>query len=96
MLATTGIRLIMMKKLLERVPYSKVHIYRLMEQGKFPRAVPVGAQRVAWVETEIDDWIAKRLISRDLTNPDEEAVSRKALAHLAVRTRHNQAKKSAL
>ena len=44
------------------VPYSKVHLYRLVKEGKFPRPVRFGENRVAWNKQEILAWIgAKRL-----------------------------------
>ncbi|MDP6270253.1 MAG: AlpA family phage regulatory protein [Alphaproteobacteria bacterium] len=44
---------------------SAVHLWRLERAGKFPRRVHLGANRVAWVEAEIDDWIAERLAARE-------------------------------
>jgi len=85
---TTSVRLITLDEVIDRVPYSKVHIYRLMEQGVFPRAVPVGTQRVAWVEKEIDDWIATRIRDRETNIFGDDAVARKALAQRAAKARH--------
>jgi prophage regulatory protein len=48
-----------------RVPYSKVHIYRLIRANSFPKPVRVGANRVAWIESEIEEWINKRIKERD-------------------------------
>ena len=39
-------------------------IYDLMAQGKFPLPVPIGVRRVAWIESEIDEWIAKQIQQR--------------------------------
>jgi prophage regulatory protein len=47
------------------IPYSKVQLWRLERDGKFPKRVSVGAQRYAWVESEIDDWITERIRARD-------------------------------
>ncbi len=46
------------------IPYSKVHIWRLEREGKFPKRVPLGASRHGWIETEIDDWIIERMALR--------------------------------
>ena len=59
-----GVRLITLDEVRSRVPYSKVHLYRLMSSGDFPKQVKIGPARVAWVEQEIDDWIAERLRRR--------------------------------
>jgi prophage regulatory protein len=46
------------------IPYSRRHIDRLEAAGKFPKRVPVGERRVAWVASEfeayVDSLIAKR------------------------------------
>ena len=49
----------------ELVQLSKPTIYKLMNQGRFPRPVKLSAQRVAWLREEIDDWIAERVKERD-------------------------------
>jgi prophage regulatory protein len=40
---------------------SRSRIYDLMKQGAFPKPVALGAMSVAWVEAEIQDWIAARI-----------------------------------
>ncbi len=87
---TANVRLITLDEVIDRIPYSKVHIYRLMEQGKFPRSVQVGAQRIAFVEKEIDEWIASRMQNRDMNSASVEAIARKALAQRAAKARHTQ------
>jgi prophage regulatory protein len=47
------------------IPYSKIQIWRLERDGRFPRRVSVGPQRYAWIETEIDQYIAERVRLRD-------------------------------
>ena len=44
-----------------RVPYSRATIYRLITAGQFPRPYSLGARAVAWLESEIDAWIAARV-----------------------------------
>ena len=46
------------------IPYSQNHLRRLEAQGSFPKRVRIGANRVAWVRQEIDDWIEARLNAR--------------------------------
>jgi prophage regulatory protein len=46
------------------ITFSKMHIWRLEKAGKFPVHVQVSAQRIAWVESEIDDWIGARIAAR--------------------------------
>ena len=40
-----------------RTGYSKAWIYRLMSQGKFPTSVKIGTRDIAFVESEIDEWV---------------------------------------
>ena len=51
---------------LKGVPYSKVHLWRLEREGKFPKRVPLGASRHGWLESEIDDWLLERMASRNV------------------------------
>jgi prophage regulatory protein len=46
------------------IPYSPAHIARLESKGLFPQRVQLGACRVAWVTTEILDWIEARVAAR--------------------------------
>jgi prophage regulatory protein len=54
-----------MHEIIARVPFSRTHIYRLIARGEFPQNVKVGARRVAWIETEVDAWLAVRVAQRD-------------------------------
>lgn len=40
---------------------SRSRIYALMRTGDFPKNVSLGAMSVAWLETEIHEWIAQRI-----------------------------------
>lgn len=44
-----------------RTGYSKAWLYRLMSQGKFPKSVKIGSRSIAFIESEIDDWINHRI-----------------------------------
>ena len=58
-------RLITKQELRPIVPYTPQHILRLEKQGKFPRRVQVGANRVAWLSSEVEAWVAARVAERD-------------------------------
>jgi prophage regulatory protein len=47
------------------IPYSHVWIRELIAAGKFPRPIKIGANRVAFVESEIDDWLRARAAERE-------------------------------
>tara|TARA_E500000178_G_C16636385_1_gene579988 strand:+ start:409 stop:609 length:201 start_codon:yes stop_codon:yes gene_type:complete len=44
-----------------RIPYSRAHLYRLEGQGEFPKRKRIGANRIAWVRSEVEQWLAERL-----------------------------------
>jgi prophage regulatory protein len=44
-----------------RVPYSRAHLYRLEDQGEFPKRKRIGANRIAWIRTEVEQWLAERM-----------------------------------
>lgn len=54
-------RLIRLSEVLRRTGYSKAWIYRLMSQEKFPASIKVGTRSIAFVESEIDEWINQRI-----------------------------------
>jgi len=59
------------RQVTERVLYSPQHIARLEKAGLFPLRVRLGRSRVGWVETEIEDWLQRRLDARQLSqSPD--------------------------
>lgn len=44
----------MSDEVLARVPYSRAHLYRLEDQGEFPKRKRIGANRIAWVRDEFE------------------------------------------
>ena len=58
-------QLIDKKALVKLVQYSPQHIARLEKAGKFPKRIKLGQNRVAWLLSEIEDWIDERIIERD-------------------------------
>ena len=36
-------------------------MYSYIQQGRFPRPIPLGARAVAWLSSEIDAWIDERI-----------------------------------
>ena len=58
-------RMISKRQLKELVLYSPQHVARLEKAGKFPMRVQLGPNEVGWVESEILDWLQKRLDARE-------------------------------
>ena len=44
-----------------RIPYSRAHLYRLEDQGEFPKRRRIGPNRVAWIRTDVEQWLTKRM-----------------------------------
>ena len=58
-------KLVTAKELSVKIPYSAVHVWRLEQKGEFPRRIHLGGNRVAWLEAEILEWIARKLAERE-------------------------------
>jgi prophage regulatory protein len=54
-------RFLRLTEVRNRVPFGRATIYRLIASGEFPRPHPLGARAVAWLETDIDNWISARV-----------------------------------
>jgi prophage regulatory protein len=53
--------LIRIHEVLKRTGYSKAWIYRLISDGRFPSSIKIGTRSIAFVESEIDEWINQRI-----------------------------------
>jgi prophage regulatory protein len=51
------------------IPYCRDHTRRLSKIGRFPKPVQLSNRRIAYVEEEIDAWIAAKLAARDDLDP---------------------------
>lgn len=60
-----NIRLIRRKELQIKIGMGASSIYAEMAKGRFPKPVLLSEKRVAWVESEIDQWVAERIASRN-------------------------------
>lgn len=59
-------RLIRLPEVMALTGRSRSRIYAAMEVGAFPKSVKIGDRAVAWVEREVQDWIAARAAEREL------------------------------
>ncbi|EKM6298151.1 AlpA family transcriptional regulator [Escherichia coli] len=57
--------LIRLPEVQRRTGCSKAWIYRLISQNRFPSSVKIGSRSVAFVESEVDEWISQRIEERD-------------------------------
>ena len=44
--------------------YSSQHLRRLEAKGEFPRRIRIGANRIAWLQSEVDEWLNARVEAR--------------------------------
>lgn len=61
-------KLLKLNEVIDRTKVCRARIYQLMELNEFPKSVKLGQRSVAWVESEIDTWIEKRIQERDENN----------------------------
>lgn len=59
-----GNRLLRLPDVESKTGKSKQAIYAAIRAGTFPDPVPIGRNSVAWLEAEVDQWIADRLTDR--------------------------------
>jgi prophage regulatory protein len=52
-------KLIRLPEVIRRTGFGKTWIYTLIKAGKFPKQIKTGERAIAFIESEIDDWIDK-------------------------------------
>ncbi|WP_132146406.1 AlpA family transcriptional regulator [Luteibacter rhizovicinus] len=53
-------RFLRIRHVLEKVGLSRAQIYKLMGLSEFPKQINLGGRSVAWLEQDIDLWMAER------------------------------------
>ncbi|EKO3990200.1 AlpA family transcriptional regulator [Vibrio fluvialis] len=57
-------RFLKLKEVMEKTALSRSAIYRKMSDGEFPQSVSLGDRAVAWVESEVDEWMSGCVLAR--------------------------------
>ena len=57
-------KLIRLKEVMSLTTMSKTTIYTYINKDKFPKPIPLGERAVAWVESEVQEWIEERIAGR--------------------------------
>ncbi|MDK2108350.1 AlpA family transcriptional regulator [Acinetobacter baumannii] len=70
---TENQRLIRRKEVQAKTGLGASSIYALMKTGDFPQCINLSERRVAWIESDIDAWIAERVASHRATSAKLEA-----------------------
>lgn len=50
-------RFLKLKEVMEKTALSRSAIYRKMNDGEFPQSGSLGERAIAWVESEVDEWM---------------------------------------
>ncbi|ATI90632.1 AlpA family transcriptional regulator [Salmonella enterica] len=58
-------QLLRLKQVEAKTGIKRAQIYLYMQRGCFPRAIKIGPASVAWLESEIDEWINRRVAERN-------------------------------
>ncbi|KAB0624522.1 MULTISPECIES: AlpA family transcriptional regulator [Acinetobacter] len=64
-------RLIRRKEVQEKTGLGVSSIYALMKEGLFPKCINLSERRVAWVESEVDEWVSERIACHRDNNKKE-------------------------
>lgn len=67
-------KLLKLSEVCQRTTLSRAVVNGLRRSGDFPKAVQIAAKRIAFVEAEIDAWIAGRVARNRVEIGDGEAV----------------------
>jgi prophage regulatory protein len=59
-------RLLRLKQVIEIVGMKRSTIYERMSASSFPRPINLGPRAVAWLNTDIQNWIAERASASNL------------------------------
>lgn len=59
-------RFIRLKEVMHVTGLGRSSIYNYMAEGRFPKTVSLGGRAVAWVESEVQDWMLGRISGRNI------------------------------
>ena len=57
------LRVIRLPEVKQRTGLSRSSIYRLMAEASFPQSCKLGERIIAWVEADIERWLAEKIAS---------------------------------
>jgi prophage regulatory protein len=64
-MSTEHKRFLRLRKAVDRTGVPPSSIYAEMKAGRFPKPYKLSTQRVAWLESDINEWIEAKLAQRD-------------------------------
>lgn len=60
----TSHQLLRLKQVEQKTGLKRSQIYLYMKEGIFPHSIKIGPASVAWLESEIDEWINLKIANR--------------------------------
>lgn len=66
-------RAIRLKEVCQKVGLGESTLYRMIAEEKFPKPFEIVPKRNAWIESDIDDWIAERAGRKTTENHPQAA-----------------------
>lgn len=54
-------KILRLPDVMDRTGLSRSTVYQRVMEERFPRPISLGARAVGWVETEIEEWIARQI-----------------------------------
>lgn len=60
-----NLNLIRLTEVKHRTGLSRSTIYERIAEGTFPEQIPLGGRAVGWLDSEIDQWIADQIATRN-------------------------------
>lgn len=74
-------RFLRLKDVMSLTGLGRSTIYKFMaDETDFPKSVPLGGRAVAWVESEIEEWMESRLSMRDKVTQTSNHIINRVLA----------------
>jgi len=63
---TDKIKIIKLPKVMEMTTFCRTTIYRLIEQGKFPKQIKLAERSSGWLESEVLDYLEVKINGRHI------------------------------
>ncbi|HAT6805140.1 TPA: AlpA family phage regulatory protein [Citrobacter freundii] len=57
-------QLLRLTKVMDKTGLKRSQIYAYMKTGDFPKSIKIGPSSVAWLESEINEWINTKINNR--------------------------------
>lgn len=54
-------RFLRINEVRERIGLGRTSIYKMVNEGTFPKPVRVLGKKVAWIDSEVDEWMMQRI-----------------------------------